>query len=303
MHTHRTRDERVALGALLREGLSQSDIAKHLGVNRSTICRELGRNSRKDGSYHATHADYLARDRRRASKHGARVLENNESLATSVEALLDPLISPKTVAHLLGLHQSTVYAWLYRSRPDLLPRLPQRGRKRRRYGSKRAKKQGWTRLVRSIDERTRLGWEGDTVKGSTRARLLTHVDQESLYTVADLMPDGTADSVHATLKVREAFRDTTITYDRGSEFALWRMIEEDAQADVYFAHAHAPWERGKNENTNGRLRRVFPKRFDFRTIQQRDLDAVVDLMNHTPRESLSWQMPCARYGKACCVSG
>lgn len=301
MHTHRTRDERVALAALLREGLNQSETARHLGVHRSTVCRELKRNARPDGSYHATHADCLARERRGRSKRSCRLLENNETLADTAEALLDPLVSPKTIGYCLGLHHQTLYAWLYRSRPDLLCRLPQRGRKRRRYGSKRAKKQGWTRLVRPIDERPASGWEGDTIKGSSRARILTHV-HTSLYTVADLMPDGTADSVHATLKGREEFKDETITYDRGSEFALWRMIEQDTDATVFFAEPHHPWQRGKNENTNGRLRRPFPKRSDFRTISKRELADVVDLMNHTPRESLGWRTPCRVYGKACCGS-
>lgn len=300
MHTHRTRDERVALAALLREGFNQSEAAEHLGVHRSTVCRELKRNARPDGSYHATHADCLARDRRKQAKKGMRLLENNERLMTVAEALLDPLVSPKVIGHCLGLHHQTLYDWLYRSRPDLLGRLPQRGRKRRRYGSKRAKKQGWTKHVRSIEERPAPGWEGDTIKGSTRARILTHV-HTSLYTVADLMPDGTADSVHATLKGR-SFGGETITYDRGSEFALWRMIERDTDATVFFAEPHHPWQRGKNENTNGRLRRHFPKRSDFRTVSKRELADVVDLMNHTPRESLGWRTPCATYGKACCNS-
>jgi IS30 family transposase len=222
-------------------------------------------------------------------------------LAGTIESLLRPLVSPEVAAHAVGLTHETIYAWIYRTRPDLKAELPQYGRKRRRYGSKRGQKQGWTKNVRSIDERPEAGqsWEGDTVKGRTRARLLTSVERTSLFTVVDLMPDGTADSVHAAMKRRRL--EGTMTYDRGSEFALWRMIERDTDLTVYFAHAHHPWERGKNENTNGRLRRVFPKRFDFGTITQKDVNGVVRLMNHTPRKSLSWLTPCMVYGK-CCVS-
>lgn len=299
MPRHINRDDRVALAALLRAGHTKADIARQLGFNRSTIGRELAGNARKDGSYHAWHADVLARERRARSREACRLLENNQQLADLVEALLDPLVSPETVAHEVGVVHGTIYAWLYRSRPDLVPRLPQRGRKRRRYGSKRTKKQGWTQQVRSIEERVERGWEGDTIRGKGPARVLTHV-HESLFTVADLIPDGTADSVHAVLKAHQRVKGT-VTYDRGSEFALWQMIERDTGATLYFARPHHPWERGKNENTNGRLRRVFPKRFDFRTISQRDVDGVVGLMNHTPRKSLSWQTPCAVF-KECCVS-
>jgi len=299
MHHHINRDERVALATLLREGFNQSEVAEHLGVHRSTICRELQHNARADGSYHATHANCLARDRRKESKRTCRLLENNPALANLAEALLDPLVSPEVVAHELGITHETIYAWIARSRPDLLCRLPQRGRKRRRYGSKRARKQGWTKNVRSIEERTtESGWEGDTIKGSTRTRVLTHVERESLFTVADLMRDGTADSVHAVLKQHQKISGV-VTYDRGSEFALWQMIERDTKATIFFAHPQHPCERGKNENTNGRLRRVFPKRFDLSTISQRQLDGVTELMNHTPRKSLFWRTPCAVYGKCC----
>lgn len=78
--------------------------------------------------------------------------------------------------------------------------------------------------MKSIHERPEsdLAWEGDTVKGSTKPKLLTHVEQTSLYTRADLLPSGTADAVHATLKRTPL--SGTITYDRGSEFALYGRV-------------------------------------------------------------------------------
>lgn len=301
MHNHLTRDDRVALGALRRAGLSQSEIATQLKVDRSTICRELARNKNKHGSYHALTADIQAKERRKLSKVEYRKID--EVLGADIEQKLDPLTPPETVAQGLGIHHQTIYSWIYRDRPDLLSELPQRGRKRRRYGSKRTKKQGWTRLVRSIHDRPEspTSWEGDTIKGKTRPRILTHVERKSLYTRADLMPDGTADSVHATLKADPLAG--TITYDRGSEFALWAMIERDTGVTTFFADAHHPWQRGKNENTNGRLRRVFPKRMDFSTITQTQLDQVVHKMNHTPRKSLGWKTPAEVYETLCCESG
>lgn len=303
MHTHLTTDSRAALAALVRAGYTHAETARIIGTHRSTVSRELSRNVRPGHTYHAASAHLLAQNRRRASKQTCRLLENNETLAYRAETLLNPLVSPECVANELGLAHQTIYAWLHRSRPDLLYRLPQRGRKRRRYGTKRAQKQGWTRPVRSIDERpeTLESWEGDTVCGRSRARLLTQVHRTSLYLVADLIENGTAETVAATLKDRKELHGATFTFDRGSEFALWRLIERNLDAQVYFAHAHSPWERGKNENTNGRLRRVFPKRFDFATLTKRDLSRTVHFMNHTKRKSLSWRTPCAVWGK-CCVS-
>jgi transposase, IS30 family len=301
MYRHFNREDRIALGALRRAGLSQAEIGRQLGFNRSSISRELKRNPKPKGGYHALNADIQAIKRRQQSKQSYRIIDT--VLGLTIAKQLHPLVSPEVIAHRVGIHHQTIYNWLYRDRRDLLPRLPQRGHKRRRYGSKRAKKQGWTRLVRSIHSREKsdLAWEGDTVKGCTKPQLLTHVERMSLYTKADLIPNGTADVVHATLKQYPILG--TITYDRGPEFALWQMIERDTGTTIFFADAHAPWQRGKNENTNGRLRRVYPKRFDFATITQKQLDEVVDLMNHTERKSLGWKTPCSVYGRECCSSG
>lgn len=95
----------------------------------------------------------------------------------------------------------------------------------------------------------------------------------------------------------------SITYDRGNEFSLWKMIEDDLDIEIYFADARSPWQRAVNENTNGRLRRVFPKGFGFATITQSELDDVVKTMNHTPRKSLDWQTPAEVFKDKRCTSG
>jgi len=309
MYTHITGDDRTGLGALLHSGLSQASVARELGVNPSTVSRELKRNSNEFGSYHAAQARVLARNRRKNAKQKYRKIENNPVLASKIESLLHPLRSPECVAQDVDAVHETIYTWIARSRPDLKERLPYRGRKRHRYGSKRQAKQGWTKQVRPIDERpavvesrTRVGdKEGDTVRG-VRGALLTHADRTSRFLDVDLVPNEGADAAHQKIVARYKDSDCkTITYDRGATFALWRMIERDLGIKIYFAHARHPWERGTNENTNGRLRRVFPKGFDFSTITQADVDGVVSIMNHTRRKCLGWRTPCAVSG-TCCTS-
>lgn len=299
MYYHLTRDTRVALAAFLRTEYSQRRAGRELGINQSSVSRELVRNPQRDGSYHATHADILARDRRRTSKRAARTIENNPALAARIEGRLHPLVSPEVIAHDEAVSHETIYAWISRSRPDFKARLPQRGKKRRRYGSKREQKQGWTRDTRPIEERPHeadmrsvIGhFEGDTVRG-VRGALLTLTDRKSRYEIAIKLPGERCDPVHEEIaNHHRTFRARSFTFDRGSAFSLWRMIERDTGIPVYFAHPRAPWERATNENTNGRLRRVFPKRFDFSTITQRDIDRVVWRMNHTKRKCLHWRTP------------
>lgn len=308
MYHQFTRDQRVALAALLRAGYSQNRAAGEIGIDQSAVSRELKRNPLPNGSYHATHADCAARARRILAKWRYRKIENDAELLGRIEKQLHPLVSPEVIAHDEPVSHTTIYAWIERSRQDLRAHLPQRGRKRRRYGSKRAVKQGWTRDVRPIDERpasaehrSRLGhFEGDTMRGKHGA-LLPHVERKSRFTVAALVPNEEAGTAYEHAKNLKGYAPKSITYDRGSSFALWRMIERALGVVVFFAHARHPWERGTCENTIGRLRRVYPKRFDFSTITQREVDVTVRLMNHTKRKCLGWRTPCEVFGR-CCTS-
>ena len=59
---------------------------------------------------------------------------------------------------------------------------------------------------------------------------------------------------------------TSITSYSGREFAGHETVATQLDADFYFKHPYASWERGTNENTNGLIRQYFPKDRDFRTI-------------------------------------
>jgi len=67
----------------------------------------------------------------------------------------------------------------------------------------------------------------------------------------------------------------TLTSDNGKEFADHKAIAQALNADFYFAHPYASWERGLNENTNGLIRQYFPKNRDFTTITQKQINHVI----------------------------
>lgn len=314
MYKHITLKERYRLEALLREGFDQNDTAERLARSSSSICREIERNSKADGSYSAQYAHKKTKQRRKESKQSSRIIENDSDLTIKLEERLDPLCSPETIVQDddIDVCFETIYAWIRRSRPDLKLKLPYRGKKRRKYGTKRAIKQGWTSSVRDIDERPEsvekredlYDWEGDTVHGKKErpGNLLTYTERVSRFEVAILIAQRTCDIVQK--ETRNYFSKLpvkTFTFDRGSEFALWRMIEKNTGAKVYFAKPHHPWQRGSNENANGRIRRIFPKQFDFSTVTQKDITSVTWKMNHTKRKCLNWRTPCEVFG-ACCTS-
>ena len=307
MYKHITLDERFLLAALIKADYELPDMADAIGRSVSSISREIFRNSKPDGIYEPRHAHKLSKIRRVNSKQDYRKIETNNGLAIRIENRLHPLVSPEVIAKDENICHETIYSWIYRSRPDLKIRLPQRGKKRRRYGSKREKKRGWTTNVRNIEERSAGAknrsrtrhFEGDTIRLNGGA-ILTHTDRKSRFEIAHLVPNETADVAYEIIKNDKMLRSAkSITYDRGSTFALWRMIEEKIEGKIYFANAHHPWERGTNENSNQRLRRVFPKGTKYSTITKEDVAKTVWIMNHTKRKCLNWHTPYEVFNSQC----
>lgn len=62
-------------------------------------------------------------------------------------------------------------------------------------------------------------------------------------------------------------------------------------ANIYFAHAYASWERGINENTNGLIRQYFPKGADFNRVSEEQIAFVMDRLNQRPRKSRGRKSP------------
>ena len=93
-------EERSALGALRRVGLSRAEIARQLGRHRSTVCRELKRNgSPYDGWYRSVRAQERAVARRKRSRRNEQ-FEREEM--ERVEELLREQWSPEQVSGHLG---------------------------------------------------------------------------------------------------------------------------------------------------------------------------------------------------------
>lgn len=320
--THLSQEDRAVIAALRNSGATLRAIAQVIHKHYSTVCRELLRNTERDGAYNAERAQKKCRVRRVNAKYGARKIENDPTLARRIEAQLrgnHPLgdWSPAAIAQgIQSVCHQTIYSWIRRCRPDLRRILPRRGKYRRQYGSSKQPSRGWTTRIRSIETRPKavvgrkqLGhYEGDTVRLGRSFAMLTLVERTSKFLIAELITGqvGMVYAVHEGIvgglgSLPPALR-RTLTPDRGGEFAYWDMTEQEVPGlRIYFAHPHSPWERGTNEHTNGLLRRYFSKKDNHESITKAQVAEVVRMINHRPRKSLNWETPCKVFG-ACCVS-
>ena len=123
----------------------------------------------------------------------------------------------------------------------------------------------------------------------------TLVERVSRYLCPVALPHGhDADSVKDALfdavKDLPAHLRRSLTWDQGTEMARHAALTLAADLPVYFAHAHSPWERGTNENTNGLIREYLPKGTELPSDLSY-LQAVANSLNDRPRAILGFRTP------------
>lgn len=305
-YTHLTQDQRYQISALLEEKTPQARIAEILGVNKSTISRELRRNAGAYHKYHPAQAHRLALDRRR-EKVPPRISRETWAL---VDEKLRLEWSPEQIAGWLksqglpSVSHERIYQHVQHDRDwrhgDLYKHLRYGKKRRTRYGSyKRGglirDRVGIEERPEVVDQRSRVGdWEIDTVVGKGPEVLVTIVERCSRLTRMAKALRRTAEAVEAAtlaLLTPLAFRVHTITADNGGEFARHASIAESLKACFFFAHPYSSWERGLNENTNGLIRQYFPKKTNFQDITDQEIQTVMNKLNNRPRKCLGFKTP------------
>ena len=300
-YSHFTLEERFCLAVWIKFGLSQAKIARLLDRSRSTISREVKRNSNKDGKYHYWRAFVLYRWRRKRCVRKFVLLEPAKQ--RFVHKCLDEFWSPEIISARWkkmgnkGLTHTTIYRAF---KKKLLPNYSAKTHLRRR-GRRKNLKGYALKPHNSIHDRPREATlrlisghlEGDTIYGAIgKGCLLTLVDRKTRILRAATVQTRHSDVVEDAFKEALAdYQPQSISLDNGSEFANFANIAQNHNTTIYFADPHSPWQRGSNENINGLIRFFFPKGTDFLKLPADELARVVELINTRPRKCLGWLSP------------
>ena len=153
------------------------------------------------------------------------------------------------------------------------------------------------KLSAEVVDRSMPGyWEGDLMLGKyQRSALGTLVERTTRTIILGPLKEKDANSVRKAdaRELRALPRElaTTLTDDQGEEMSEHQPFTIATGITVYFAHPGSPWERGTNENTNGRIRQYFPKGTDVTTVTPRTITRVERELNDRPRNVLHWEKP------------
>ena len=299
-HKQLTLKERYQIEALLENKLTARAIALKLNRSNKTISIEMSRCDK--GRYHAEQAHHDALNKRHNATKFTKI---NKQLIENIDACLTRGLSPEQIAGRAVLEKlenqvsmHTIYR-LIRAK-GWCSRLPRHGKRyRQRQGSEAGAKLIPNRV--DIDERPKevdlkqdVGhWEADTVHGKD-GYFVTLVERKTKVFLFKRVKRKTKTAVSkAIIKLIKPLKNKcdSITFDNGGEFASHELIAKRLKCETYFAKPYHSWQRGLNENSNGLLRRYFPKGTNIYNMSEAYLADINLLINMRPRKTLGYLTP------------
>ncbi len=302
----------------IRDGRTDSEIARRVGCHRGTIGREIRRNGGRE-----KYRPYLAE--RRAEDQASRArpcwFQTRPQLWELVLEKLGLCWSPEQIMLWLRVefvgqpewwvsHESIYQALYVQSKgeyKDQVKAALRSGRIERRTQSQHHRSKTGTSSIPNlvsiserpadVEDRAVPGhWEGDLMVGAyNRSAVATLLERASRYVL--IVKVDSKEAVHVGEQLAKhmatlpAQLRKSLTWDRGSEIAAHEQFTIDTNMPVYICDPKSPWQRGSNENINGLIRQFLPKGTDLSLQTQDDLDHIADLLNTRPRKVLGVKTP------------
>lgn len=307
-----TSEQRYEIYLGLKRKWKKSRIAREIGVNPSTVSREIRRNSNLSGEYVWLNAQRKCEGRRNK-------LQGNHRKPPELWWRIEHMIieedwSPAQIAGVLkkeGIHiaKQTIYNHVHADTSGKLrPHLPHELKYTRRQKALRPTKATNIANRTSIHQRPkeadgiRFGdWEMDTIVDAYGHAILTLTERSTNFILMEKLKQGrkALPTAEAVVRLLFPYRESlkTITTDNGCEFAAHLEITKRLSMKgkdkviVYFADSYCSWQKGSIENANKLIRKYIPKKADFNDFGNRFIKNVQKKLNKRPREKLHFFSP------------
>jgi IS30 family transposase len=305
---HLTKEQRYVISALSKRGISKTEIAKELKVHKSSVGRELNRNSSKTGKYNPDSAHLLAVERK--ERFGIK-----RKFTKSVEQKVSDYItkeqwSPEQIVgyckknNIIMVSVERIYQYIRQDKEKgglIYKHLRHKLKHRKRpVGEDKSKIKDKTSIElrpEKVNNREEFGhFEMDLVIGKEhKGAVLTITERVSKFFICQYLPHGktakeVAKAVH-NLLLPYKNHVHSITTDNGLEFAEHKWISKKLDAIIYFTHPYSSWEKGQIENMNKLLRQYVPKKEVINEINTLNLKEIQYKINRRPRKNLDYEKP------------
>lgn len=309
---------------MLNDKKNKSEMAKVLKRDKSTISRELARNTTniRIGYLPDTAHDLT---QKRKAKHGYKV-DRHPELKDRIDEKLKIGWSPEAIAGkmkhngaTLKISHEAIYQYIYSADGKskglfklLLRSRPTRGKLHGRTPRKTTIPERVSIHDRpeQINNRQEFGhFEGDLIfcEGSQSISITTLVERTTRF--VQLVKNT---SKHSVVVISGAFNKLaslseesrrSLTLDNGVEFTRHTLIRDKLNMQTYFCDKHSPWQKGQIEKTNAILRRYIPWKRSIDQISTSELLEIENRFNDVPRKCLGYKTPREAFNEKLAQSG
>lgn len=335
---HLTKDDRVKIETLISQVdetgkrlYSNKYIAKYLGVDKSTIGRELKKRIKSkinirsgkitNKSYNAEDAQNDYRFKRALSKAEYK-LEKYPKMRKYIEdkILIDRWM-PDAIVGYMKLHnyfdrdgfECITVQTIYNAIRYGIIKVKIENMRRMKYDPKYEyheekevpeNKRNYSIEKRpdEVDKRLIFGhFELDTVIGTNKGIhecIMTITERKTRFEMIFKLKNKTAEEVvnkwnqiKDFMKIHFNKIFKSITTDNGSEFSDFLGIIKNTKTQIYFCHPYCSGEKGTNERNNEIIRYFIPKSTLLENYSFEDINKITEWMNNYPRKSLNYRTP------------
>jgi IS30 family transposase len=315
--------QRYRIEALLDEGYSNTEIADRMGVHKSTISRELKRNTPargvNGGIYSAERAQRKADKRERTKGRACRITDDQ------MDYIRDKLIKERWSPELISqrgrmergdfMSHEWIYLYIWKTKhskhkqyeqdKDLHTYLRHSKRRSKRRNSRQNRgcipnRTGIENRPKVVDKRKRYGdYEVDFMMGKNhKPGLIVLTDRATLKT--KLIKTNTKKAKVVAKKIIRAIQSEktllkTVTFDNDLGFAEHQMIAKALDLETYFTRPYTSQDKGTVENRIGVMRRFFPKGKDMTSVHHSTIKAVERKLNRRPVRKFNYLTPEEKY--------
>lgn len=296
---------------LRKKGYSYENVGKALGRAGSAIWNEVNEN-KVSGVYDPVKAHHKAYVSRHDAKYQGKKIVENKELKVFVEKCLLDGQSPEGIAGrlkhkhekgLLYISKDSIYRYIKSPYGRKIEAKLEKKKKRSRKRKNKGVLDGRTfidKRPKHINTRKKIGdAEFDFIVSgkSGKGILLVVVDRKLRVSFIEPIYKVSIKNVHlAAQKIKERYPEwRTGTTDNDLLFARHKELERELNIKIYFCNPYHSWEKGTVENTNGEIRKDFPKGSDvskrtaffFKSIEKKLNDRFMKCLKyHTPAEMI-----------------